>query len=135
MVGTVLGQNIGVVAVVNNQGMKRISATLLLVALTAAACGATYAPAVEQGAPDVNVRNGTAAPLVPPSPAAPSSDAVPASATLAPADTTQTRPMGDNEATTAPARNAPAPAAPQSGDRCNGPSPDPKLAPPACPPQ
>jgi hypothetical protein len=43
--------------------------------------------------------------------------------------------MADNEATPAPVQNAPVPAAPLSGDRCNGQSPDPKLAPPACPPQ
>ena len=135
MVGTVLGQNIGVVAVVNNQGMKRISATLLLVALTAAACGATYAPAVEQGAPDANVRNGTAAPLMAPSPAASPSEGTQVNQTVAPTTGVETRPMAENEVTPAPARNAPAPAAPQSGDRCNGPSPDPKLAPPACPPQ
>jgi len=135
MVGTVLGQNIGVVAVVNNQGMKRISATLLLVALTAAACGATYAPAVEQGAPDANVRNGTAAPLMAPSPAASPSEGTQVNQTVAPTTGVETRPMAENEVTPAPARNAPVPAAPVSGDRCNGPSPDPKLAPPACPPQ
>jgi len=135
MVGTVLGQNIGVVAVVNNQGMKRISATLLLVALTAAACGATYVPAVEQGAPDANVRNGTAAPLMAPSPAASPSEGTQVNQTVAPMTGVETRPMGENEVTPAPARNAPVPAPPVSGDRCNGPSPDPKLAPPACPPQ
>jgi len=115
--------------------MKTISAILLLVALTAAACGTTYAPAVEPGAPDANVRNGTAAPLVAPSTAASPSDTGPVNQTVAPTTTVETRPMADNEATTAPARNAPVPAAPVSGDRCNGPSPDPKLAPPACPPQ
>jgi hypothetical protein len=134
MVGTVLGQNIGVVVVVNHLGMKRISASLLLVALTAAACGATYAPAVEQGAPDANVRNGTVAPLIAPSPAASPSEGAPVNQTVAPMTGVETRPMAENEVTPAPARNAIAPA-PPSGDRCNGPSPDPKLAPPACPPQ
>ena len=108
--------------------MKRISTGLLLVALCAAACGTIDAPAVEHGAPD----NGTAFPVVAPSPAASPNDAAPLNA---PANTLQTRPMGDNEATTAPAQNAPVPAIPLSGDRCNGPSPDPKAPPPACPPQ
>jgi hypothetical protein len=135
MVGTVLGQNIGVVAVVNNQGMKAISATLLLVALTVAACGATNAPAVEQGAPDADVRNGTVAPLVAPSSPASPSDTAPVNQTVAPATGVETRPMAENEVTPTPAPNAPVLVAPASGDRCNGPSPDPKLAPPACPPQ
>ena len=115
--------------------MTRISATLLLVALTAAACGTTYAPAVEQGAPDANVRNGTAAPLVAPSPAASPSEGAPVNQTVAPTTGVETRPMAENELTPSPARNATVPGAPSSGDRCNGPSPDPKLAPPACPPQ
>src|SRR5438552_12468996 len=112
--------------------MKRISTGLLLAALSVAACGTTYAPAVEHGAPD---NNGTTVPVVAPSPAASPNDAAPLSATPAPANTLQTRPMGDNEATTAPAQYAPPPAGPLSGDRCNGPSPDPKVPPPACPPQ
>ena len=115
--------------------MKRISASLLLVSLTAAACGATSAPAVEQGAPDANVRNGTAVPLVAPSPAASPSEGAPINQTVAPTTGVETRPMAENEVTPSPARSATIPAAPSSGDRCNGPSPDPKLAPPACPPQ
>ena len=111
--------------------MKRISTGLLLVALSLAACGTMDAPAVEHGAPD----NSTAFPVVAPSPAASPIDAALVNATPASANTLQTRPMGDNEATTAPAQNAPAPAAPLSGDRCNGASPDPKVPPPACPPQ
>jgi len=115
--------------------MKRISASLLFVSLTAAACGATYAPAVENGAPDANVRNGTAVPLVAPSPAASPSEGAPINQTVAPTTGVETRPMAENEVTPTPAPNAPVLVAPVSGDRCNGPSPDPKLAPPACPPQ
>ena len=115
--------------------MKRITATLLLAALTAAACGTTYTPAVEQGAPDANVRNGTAVPLVAPSPAASPSEGPPVNQTVAPMTGVETRPMAENEVTPSPAQNATVPGAPSSGDRCNGPSPDPKLAPPACPPQ
>src|SRR5437867_4951772 len=126
-----VGQNIAVPTVVNLGAMKRISTGLLLAALSVAACGTTYAPAVEEGAPAIR----TAVPLVAPSPAASPSDAAPVNATPASANTLQTRPMGDNEATTAPAQNAPAPAGPLSGDRCNGPTPDPKVPPPACPPQ
>src|SRR2546429_7628308 len=114
--------------------MKRISATLLLVALTAAACGTTYAPPVEQGAPDANVRNGSAAPVAP-SPAASPSEGTPVNQTVAPTTGVETRPMAENEVTPSPARNATVPGAPSTGDRCNGPSPNPKLAPPACPPQ
>jgi len=114
--------------------MKRISASLLLVSLTAAACGATYAPAVEQGAPDANVRNGTAVPLVAPSPAASRSEGAPINQPVAPTTGVETRPMAENEVTPSPALIVTVPAAPSSGDRCNGPSPDPKLAPPACPP-
>jgi len=115
--------------------MKRISAVLLLVSLTAAACGTTYSPAVEHGAPGASVSDGTAVPLVAPSPAASPSEGAPINQTVAPTTGVETRPMAENEVTPSPARNATVPAAPSSGDRCNGPSPDPKLAPPACPPQ
>src|SRR4051812_33433985 len=103
--------------------MKKLSMYLLLVALTSAACGGTYAPTVEM----TPVRPDTAAPAVAPSPTAPPSEAVPV-----PATTEQIRPMSDNEATTPPARNAPAPTSPVSGDRCNG-TTNPKSPPPACP--
>jgi hypothetical protein len=114
--------------------MKRIRASLLLVALAAAACGTTYAPSVEQSAPGAPVLSSTAVPAVAPSSHASPSDAAPVDQPAAPT-TVETRPMADNEATPAPVQNAPVPAAPLSGDRCNGQSPDPKLAPPACPPQ
>jgi len=116
--------------------MKRTSAGLLLVALSTAACASVYAPAVEQGAPQAPVRAGTAAPAVAPSPGAFTSDTAPTNSTLAPANTLQTRPMGDAQATTRPAQNAPAPAVPLSADRCSGPSSaDLKVVPAACPPQ
>jgi hypothetical protein len=113
--------------------MKSVLASFLLVALTAAACGTVNAPAGEHGAPEAPVRAGTAAPFAPASPAG---DMVPLNQDAAPATTVPSRPMADNEATSTPAPNAPARAIPQATDRCAGPpSTDPKVAPPACPPQ
>jgi hypothetical protein len=119
--------------VVNQKAMKSVLANVLLVALTAAACGTVNAPAEERGAPQPPVRAGTAAPVAPPSPA---TDAIPVNDNAAPATTVPSRPMADNEATNAPVPNAPAQAIPQATDRCAGPgTPDPKVPPPACPPQ
>src|SRR5437764_10555383 len=119
-------QNIEVPAIVSQKAMKPICMIPLLVALVAAACGTTLGPALEHGAPDPTV-----APIVPPSSASPTDPAP-----VNPTTTLETRPMSDGEATTAPARNAPVPASPLSGDRCNAPSSgDPKVPPSACPPQ
>jgi len=116
---------------VNQKTMKSVLASLLLIALTAAACGTTSAPTVEQ---DVPIRGGTTSPAEAPSSAEP--DAVPVTKTDAPAATLPSRPMADNEATSTPAPNAPARAVPVPTDRCIGPAAtDSKTPRPACPPQ
>ena len=117
------------IGAVNQKVMNRVLACLLLVALTAAACGTVDAPSDRHASQDP-VRAGTAAPV------APSATAEPVNQNAAPATMLPSRPMADNEATSPPAPNAPARAVPQSTDRCIGPSStDPKVVPPACPPQ
>jgi hypothetical protein len=116
--------------------MKIVFASLFLAALTAAACGTVNAPASEHGNTQDPLRAGTAAPAVAPSPAALPGETVPMDQNPAPASMAPSRPMADNEATTAPAPNAPARAVPQPTDRCIGPaSTESKTPPPACPPQ
>src|SRR5205823_13019194 len=89
------------------KAMKPIWMTLLLVALVGAACRTNLRPHVEQSAPATTVAP-IVAPIVAPSSAASPTDPAP----VKPTTTLETRPMSDGEATTAPARNAPAPVIP-----------------------
>jgi hypothetical protein len=121
----------------NETAMEKISAALLLLALTAAACGTAYAPAGENGLKE-GPGGATAAPAVTPSPGASPAEAVPANQNAAPPTQEPTRPPGEPEAasTSVPAPYAPARGVEPPGDRCIGPgSADPKVVLPVCPPQ